>query len=159
MGPEFWVAISFVMFVGLLLYLGLPGKVAKILDDRADDHSREIEDARRLRDEAQAMLAEYQRRRQDAAKEAEEIIAMARKEAHVLRRGNTEVPVRAACPPRQVGGREDRPRGSSGDYGDPDRRRWTPLLRAAQNLIAERLSADKAEQLIVSSIAEIQSQA
>ncbi|MEC9367290.1 MAG: F0F1 ATP synthase subunit B, partial [Pseudomonadota bacterium] len=57
--PEFWVAASFVGFAGLLLYFGIPGLVAKALDKRAEVIRKELEEARKLRDEAQALLAEY----------------------------------------------------------------------------------------------------
>lgn len=155
MGPEFWVAISFLMFVALLLYLGLPGKVAKILDDRADTIRREIDEARRLRDEAQAMLAEYQRRRQEAASEAEEIIAMARKEAHFFAE-ETRKSLSEQLARRAKSAEEKIARAEAQAITEIRTRAVDAAVGAAQNLIAERLSSDKAKQLIVSSIAEIQ---
>ncbi len=53
--PEFWVAVSFVMFVGLLIYLGVPGKITAALDARADRIANELAEANRLREEAQAV--------------------------------------------------------------------------------------------------------
>jgi len=79
--PELWVLVSFTLFVALLVYYKIPGKIAKALDDRADRIQTELEEARRLREEAQSILADYQRKRRDAEKEAEDIIAMARREA------------------------------------------------------------------------------
>jgi F-type H+-transporting ATPase subunit b len=79
--PETWVLVSFVLFVALLVYYKIPDKVAKALDDRADRIKIELEEAHRLREEAQLILADYQRKRRDAEKEAEDIIAMARREA------------------------------------------------------------------------------
>ena len=55
--PEFWVAISFVGFVALIIYFGAPKMIAKALDDRADRIRAELEEARRLREEAQNLLA------------------------------------------------------------------------------------------------------
>ena len=58
--------------------------VAKALDDRADAIKNELEDAQRLREEAQALLAEYQRKQRDAEKEAESIVEQAKAEAESL---------------------------------------------------------------------------
>ena len=69
--PEFWVLISFILFIGLLVYLKVPAKVATMLDERAARIAKELDEARRLREEAQGLLAEYQRKRRDAEKEAE----------------------------------------------------------------------------------------
>ncbi|NJM33821.1 MAG: F0F1 ATP synthase subunit B [Rhodomicrobium sp.] len=79
--PELWVLVSFVLFLALLVYYKIPNKIAKALDDRADRIETELKEARRLREEAQSILADYQRKRRDAEKEAEDIIAMARREA------------------------------------------------------------------------------
>ena len=79
--PELWVLVSFVLFVALLVYYKIPNKVAEALDNRAGKIHAELEEARRLREEAQTILADYQRKQRDAEKEAEDIIAMARREA------------------------------------------------------------------------------
>jgi F-type H+-transporting ATPase subunit b len=79
--PELWVLVSAVLFLALLVYYKIPAKVAKALDDRADRIKAELDEARRLREEAQSILGDYQRKRRDAEKEAEDIIAMARREA------------------------------------------------------------------------------
>jgi F-type H+-transporting ATPase subunit b len=79
--PELWVLVSFVLFLALLVYYNIPSKITKALDERADRIRAELEEAHRLREEAQSILADYQRKRRDAEKEAEDIIAMARREA------------------------------------------------------------------------------
>lgn len=73
----FWVAVSFVLFLGVMFYLRVPGKLAAILDERAARIRRELEEAQRLRHEAQTLLAEFQSRQRNAAKEVDEIIARA----------------------------------------------------------------------------------
>lgn len=79
--PELWVFVSFVLFVALLVYYEIPNKLVKALDDRADRIRADLDEARRLREEAQEILADYQRKRRDAEQEAEDIVAMARREA------------------------------------------------------------------------------
>ena len=82
--PEFWVLASFVLFIGLIVYLKVPGKVAAMLDERAARIARELDEARKLREEAQGLLAEYERKRRDAEKEAEAIVVQARAEAEAF---------------------------------------------------------------------------
>ena len=82
--PEFWVAVAFVIFVAGLGYLGVHRMIAKSLDDRSDRIKAELDEARKLKDEAAKLLADYQRKRQEAEGEAQEIIAGAKAEAERL---------------------------------------------------------------------------
>lgn len=79
--PEFWVAIAFVILVGIFIYVGVPGVVTKALDHRADRIKEELDDARRLKDEAAALVADYRSRRASAEREAQDIVAAAKSEA------------------------------------------------------------------------------
>jgi F-type H+-transporting ATPase subunit b len=79
--PATWVAVSFVLFIGLGVYLKVPAMLAKMLDERADKISKELAEARKLREEAQALLAEYQKKRSEAEKDAANIVAQAKVEA------------------------------------------------------------------------------
>ena len=79
--PEFWVAVAFVLFVGVLIYVGVHKKLIEALDHRAGRIQTELDEARRLRDEAGKLLAEYQRKQREAEREAEAIVADARAEA------------------------------------------------------------------------------
>jgi len=81
---EFWVYLSFFVFLGVLIYLKVPGMIAGALDKRADAIREELDEARRLREEAQSVLAEYERKQRDAEEEAAEIVALAKKEAKAL---------------------------------------------------------------------------
>jgi F-type H+-transporting ATPase subunit b len=79
--PEFWVAVAFVILMGVFGYLGVHRTVLQTLDHRSERIKAELDDARRLKDEAAKLLAEYEARRTSAEREAEEIIASARAEA------------------------------------------------------------------------------
>jgi len=81
---EAWVAIAFVIFLCLLVYLGAHRRVIDGIDQRKARIQAELDEARRLREEAQALLAEYQRKRNEADREAEAIIASANVEAERL---------------------------------------------------------------------------
>jgi F-type H+-transporting ATPase subunit b len=79
--PEFWVAVAFVILMGVFAYLGVHRTVFKALDQRRDRIRAELDDARRLKEEAAKLLGEYQARRASAEREAEDIISNAKAEA------------------------------------------------------------------------------
>jgi len=78
---ENWVALAFILFLALLVYLGVHRKITDSLDGRQARIKGELDEARRLKEEAQALLAEFQRKGREAEKEAEAIIAGAKVEA------------------------------------------------------------------------------
>jgi F-type H+-transporting ATPase subunit b len=79
--PETWVAIAFVILLVLFAYLGIHKTVLTALDHRSERIKAELDDAKRLKEEAAKLLGEYQTRRASAEREAEEIIANAKAEA------------------------------------------------------------------------------
>jgi len=81
---ESWVLVAFILFIALLVYLKVPAKVAAMLDDRANKIASELAEAKRLREEAQALLAEYQKKRVDAERDAVNIIEQAKREAEAF---------------------------------------------------------------------------
>jgi F-type H+-transporting ATPase subunit b len=81
---EFWVAASFFLFLGMIFNFGVHKKIAAALDARAKRIAKELEEARRLRDEAEKVLADYKRKQKDAVNETKAIVAQAAKEAEIL---------------------------------------------------------------------------
>jgi len=79
--PETWVAIAFIILMGLFAYLGIHRTVLTTLDHRRDRIKAELDDARRLKDEAAKLLEQYKARRASAEREAEEIVAGAKADA------------------------------------------------------------------------------
>ncbi|MND33834.1 ATP synthase subunit b precursor [compost metagenome] len=84
MDATFWALIGLVLFLGLMIYIKVPGMVGRSLDKRADNIRGELDEAKRLREEAQALLAEYQRKRKEAEAEAAALLAAAEREAALL---------------------------------------------------------------------------
>ena len=80
----FFAFVGLVLFLALVVYLKVPGMMARSLDDRADQIRNELAEAKRLREEAQHLLAEYQRKRKEAEAEAAHIVAAAEREAQML---------------------------------------------------------------------------
>jgi F-type H+-transporting ATPase subunit b len=79
--PEFWVAIAFVILMGVFAYFGLHRTILTALDHRGERIRAELDDARRLKEEAAKLLAEYKARGASAEREAQEIIASAKADA------------------------------------------------------------------------------
>ncbi len=84
--PAFWVAIAFFGFLAVLVYFKVPPLIAKQLDARADKIRAELEEAKKLREEAQSLFADYQRRQHDALQTAEDIVTRAKEDAEILRK-------------------------------------------------------------------------
>ena len=80
----FFAFVGLVMFLILMVYIKVPGMIAKSLDARADQIRNDLSEAKRLREEAQQLLAEYQRKRKEAEADAARIVAAAQREAELL---------------------------------------------------------------------------
>ena len=94
MDNTFWAFVSLILFLVLIWYAKAFPKIGKSLDDHSIRVRRELEEARALKEEAKQQLAEYQRRRQEAEREARDIVAAATREAETMlddaRRRNEE---------------------------------------------------------------------
>ena len=81
---EFWVLVAFILFFALVFYYRLPQMALKALDDRAEAIRRELEEARHKHEEARKLLAEYEAKKEQAEREAEEILKVAKEEAEAI---------------------------------------------------------------------------
>jgi F-type H+-transporting ATPase subunit b len=99
------VFFGFVIFVGILVYYGVPGKITGLLDKRAEDIRGELAEARRLREEAQEVRASFERKRTEVKGQAERIVEKARADAELAAkqaRADLEVSIQ-----RRLKGAED----------------------------------------------------
>jgi F-type H+-transporting ATPase subunit b len=152
--PALWVAVAFFGFVALLIYYGVPGKMAAALDSHADKIRSDLDEARRLREEAQALLAEFKRKQHDAEAEAAEIVTLAKREAENLAaetgRKLTEQLERRA---RQA---EDKIARAEAQAMNEVRARASELsIKAAEVVIRERLAGNQGETLVNDTIADL----
>jgi F-type H+-transporting ATPase subunit b len=151
---DFWVLVSFVLFVGLLVYLKVPNRLAKALDERAERISKELDEARKLRDEAQALLAEYERKRRDAEKEAEAIIIQAREEAEAFA-AETRHKLTETVERRGRLAEEKIAQAEAQAVKEVRAAAAELAIAAATRMIAEQVQGAKADQLVDSSIAAL----
>jgi F-type H+-transporting ATPase subunit b len=154
MDTTFWVAVAFVLFVALLVYFAVPRKIIAALDNRAENIQQELSEARRLREEAQSILADYQRKQRDAEAEAKDIIAQAEREAQAYaqetRRQFDEMLER-----RMRMADEKIARAESDAVAEVRSRAVDASVDAAEQIIADKLDDEKARALINQSVEQL----
>jgi F-type H+-transporting ATPase subunit b len=154
--PEFWVAVSFFIFVGVLVYFGVHKKIASLLDTRALLISKELEEARRLRDEAEKVLADYRRKLGDVVTEVDNMIALATKEAGTLA-AETRQSLKEHVDRRIKLAEEKIARAETEAVREFRSVAVDAAIAAAQNLIATKLTPDRAKKLVSKSIEALKS--
>ena len=145
--PEFWVAVSFFIFIGVLVYLGIHKKVASALDARALRISKELEEARRLREEAEKLLADYRRKLGDVVTEVDNITALATTEAKTLA-AETRQSLKEYFDRRIKLAEEKIARAEMEAVREFRSVAVDAAIAAAQNLIAAKLTPDRAKKLV-----------
>jgi F-type H+-transporting ATPase subunit b len=84
MDNSFWAFVGLLIFLGIMVYMKVPGMMAKGLDARGEKIKADLDEAKRLRDEAAALLEEYKKKRKQAEADAEEIVAAAKRDAETM---------------------------------------------------------------------------
>ena len=79
-----WAMIALFIFFGIVVYLKVPAMMTKALDDRAGKIRNDLDEAQKLREEAQQLLAEFQKKRKEAEKEAADMVAAAKRESDLI---------------------------------------------------------------------------
>jgi F-type H+-transporting ATPase subunit b len=154
--PEFWVAVSFFIFIGVLVYFGVHMKVVSALDARALLISQELEEARRLREEAEKVLADYRRKLADVVMEVDNIIALATTEAKTLA-AETRQSLKEHFDRRIKIAEEKIARAEMEAVRELRSDAVDAAIATAQNLIAAKLTPDRAKKLVSESIKALKS--
>ncbi|MCF6198578.1 MAG: F0F1 ATP synthase subunit B [Hyphomicrobiaceae bacterium] len=145
--PAVWVAVAFFGFVGILLWKKIPAAIASALDDRADQIRSELDEAKKLREDAQIVLADYQRKQREAETEAEEIIKQAQKEAEILA-SETEQKLAEQLERRTRQAEEKIARAEQQAISDVQRTAAQLSITAAENILRNNGSGDNSDRLI-----------
>jgi len=153
--PEFWVAVGTAIFLAFLVWKRVPQISANSLDSRAAAIAREIEEARRLRSEAEALFAQYRQKQAAAESEAHGILAEARAEAE---RYAAEARVAASAQiARRAKQAEDKiAQAEAHALADIRAVAANAAVAAAEKLIAAKLDENRAADLVKKSLTEIQ---
>jgi len=151
---DFVVLVAFLIFVGVLLYMKVPGKVSEMLDGRAKGIQAELDEARALREEAQALLASYERKQKDVQEQADRIVATAKDEA--ARAAETaKEDIRTSVARRLAAAEEQLASAQAGAIKDVRDRAVTAAVGAAQDVIAKQMTAANGNALIEDAIAQV----
>lgn len=148
------VGIGFVIFVGVLVYFGIPKILSAKLDERSVRIRADLDEARALRDEAQALLASYERRQREVAVQAEEIVAAARHEAERAAEA-AKVDIRATVDRRLANATEQIAAAEQAAVRQVKNQAVTVAIAAAADVIRDGLKPADAEGLIASAIDEV----
>jgi len=151
---HFVVGVAFALFLGLLVYLGVHRLLGKALDDRADRIRAELDEVRRLREEAQATFAEFERKQRDVHEQADEIVAHARQEAKQAAE-NAKADLAASIKRRLRGADEQIAMAEANAVREVRNRAIQIAVAAAAEVMASRLSDAKADALIDDAIKRV----
>lgn len=150
--PHFWVAVSFVVFIFLALK-PVAKILTKTLDGRSAQIAAELEEARRLRVEAQEVLAEYQKKQRDSLQEAEALLAGARADAtRLLNKADAELKI--ALEKRTKMAEAKIAQAESEALQEVQNYVVEVALKATEKLIAERLGAEKGNDELVARVVQ-----
>ena len=154
MDATFWSLIALIIFFVVIAYFKVPGMIGKALDGRSDKIRNDLEEARRLREEAQQLLAEYQRKRKEAEAEAETIVSSAKREADALkadaeRKTEEYVTRRTAIAEQKIGQAEGQA------IAEVKAAAVDVAVEAAQNLMGKKMSGAAGGDMFKKSLAEV----
>lgn len=151
---NFVVLIAFILFVGVLLYLGVPKMLGKMLDDRAAGIKAELDEAKSLREEAQALLASYEKKQAEVQVQADRIVETAKTEASAAaEQAKADI---AASVARRLAAAEDQIASAEASAVKEVRDQAISVaVGAARDIIAKQMTAASGNSLIDDAIAEV----
>ena len=151
--PTFWVAVAFVVFV-VLVFKPIKGALIGGLDAKIAEIRREVEEAEKLREEAQSLLANYQRQQRQAIQDAEAIVARAKEEAE-RHRAEADEAMKDMVRRQEEQAREKIAQAEAAAIQEVRSMSVELAMAAAEKLLADRLAGDEGSRLIDNSIEAI----
>jgi len=149
------VLISFLLFIAILVYLKVPGLLGKQLDKRAEGIKSELDEARAIREEAQTLLASYERKQKEVQGQADRIVAHAKQEAaEAAEKAKADLKVSIE---RRIRAAEDQIASAEASAVKEVRdRAVTVAVAVAKEVVAKEITATQANKLIDQSIADVE---
>jgi F-type H+-transporting ATPase subunit b len=152
---DFVVLLAFILFIAVLYYFKVPGLIGGMLDKRATDIKAELDEARKLREEAQTLLASYERKQKEVQEQADRIVAAAKEEAGAAADQakvdlEKSVARRLAAAEDQIGSAESAAIKAVRDEA------VTIAIAAARDVIAKQMTAADGNSLIDDAISQVE---
>lgn len=152
---DFVVLLGLIVFVGILVYFKVPAMIGKMLDKRAEGIESELNEARALREEAQSLLASYERKQREVKDQADRIVAAAKEEATIAAeqaRADLDISLK-----RRMAAAEDQIANAQAAAIKAVRdQSVTVAIAAAREVIAKQMTAEESGKLIDSAIGEVE---
>ena len=151
--PTFWVAVAFVIFV-IAVFKPIKGALIGGLDAKIEEIRREVDEAEKLREEAQSLLANYQRQQRQAMQDAENIVARAKEEAG-RHRAEADEAMKEMVRRQEEQAREKIAQAEAAAIQEVKSMAVDLAMAASEKLLADKLVGDEGSRLIDKSISEI----
>lgn len=152
---DFVVLIAFIVFVLVLFYFKVPGMIGGLLDKRADDIKAELDEARALREEAQTILASYERKQAEVKEQAARIVEAAKEEAQLAAEAAKEDLKKSIA--RRLAAAEDQITSAQNSAVKEVRDQAIDVaVKAARDIVAGQMTAAQGNALIEAAIKDVQ---
>ncbi|WP_095588431.1 F0F1 ATP synthase subunit B [Actibacterium ureilyticum] len=153
---DFVVLLAFLLFIGVLIYMKVPSTLGAMLDKRAEGIRAELDEARALREEAQTLLASYERKQQEVTEQSERIVAHAKEEAE-LAATEAKKDLEASIARRLQAAQDQIASAEAAAVKEVRDTAVTVAVSAASDVIAKGMTAQDGAGLIDAAIAEVKS--
>ena len=148
------VALGFLIFLAILVYFGVPRMLGGRLDARAAEIRSDLDEARALREEAQSLLASYERKQKEVAEQAEQIVTAARTDAEAAAEA-AKADIRRSVERRLATATEQIAAAEKAAIRQVKDRAVAVAIAAAGEVIGRNMKADEADALIDAAIGEV----
>lgn len=152
---NFVVLLAFLLFVGVLLYFKVPSLLGGMLDKRAEGIQSELDEARTLREEAQSLLASYERKQKEVQAQADRIVATAREEASIAA-DQAKKDLEASIARRLQAAEDQIASAEAAAVKDVRDQAISIAVATAREVIAGQMTADDSNRLIEESIKDVE---
>lgn len=151
---NFVVLIAFLVFVGILLYAKVPGRLGGMLDNRAAQIKAELDEAKNLREEAKALLSSYEKKQKEVQDQAERIITAAKDEA-MAAAAQAKADLKVSIARRLAAAEEQIAAAEAGAIRAVRERAITVAVAAAGDILSKQMTAEGASASIDAAIAQV----
>jgi F-type H+-transporting ATPase subunit b len=152
---DFVVTLGFLVFIGVLVYFKVPGLIGGMLDKRAEDIRSDLEEARKLREEAQTILASYERKQHEVKEQAARIVTSAKQDAQAAAE-QAKTDLQAAIARRIATAQDQIASAEAAAIKEVRDKAITIAVSAAGSVLAKQMTAANANKLIDSAIGEVE---
>ena len=152
---DFIVSLAFILFIGILIYYKVPSKIGEMLDGRSAAIKAELDEAKALREEAQSLLASYERKQKEVREQASRIVDAAKEEASLAATA-AKADIAASITRRLAAAQEQIASAQASAVKAVKDQAVVVAVAAAKDVIAAQMDAKGANQLITDAIATVE---